>query len=231
MTKLGKVKTALMNLLMEFSRKSTDKGLLEWHSDADYPRVDEYVFLVGEDESIEEAADGTYTTDDQHVIVVKDGRVVSCEKNEKIEDDPIQEEETFEDETVQEETTEEEVVEEIKDVQELIEEVVKELTEEQVEVIVETAEEIIETIEESKEETTEEETVEEVFEEDDKLTVEDRISALEAQLAELTAKVLELEKKPAGVPAAEEFKRINKTTIKSSSDERLNNLSRILNAR
>lgn len=56
-----------------------------------------------------------------------------------------------------------------------------------------------------------------------------QIAALEARLAAAEARILALEGAPAATPAVEEFSKVN--SIKKTSDEKMNNLLRIINAK
>ena len=74
MSKMKKIKEAIRRALVAFAEVTTDKGILGWDSDEDLKAGDE-VYIVNEDGSRGEAADGEYVTEDNKTIVVEGGRV------------------------------------------------------------------------------------------------------------------------------------------------------------
>lgn len=215
MSKIGKVKAALMSLLMEFSRRTTDRGLISWHSDDEIPAEGTPIFVVDENDAESTAEDGMYKTEDGYEITVENGIAVKVEKPEVIIGEPEEMESEVE-EVIGGETIET-VIETIEEAETIIEDIVEDLTPEQIEEVVEVAENIIETV-------TEEEMEDEVN------PLEERIARLEALVEELLGRLEKVEKEPAGKPASEEFKSINKIKMGNSSNEQMNNLSRILSA-
>lgn len=88
--KVEKLKSALKKLLVEMARVSTDKGLLSYESEKELPEVGENIYLVDQEGNEEVAADGEYRTDEEMVIVVKDGKVEEI-RAEKEEEKPAEE--------------------------------------------------------------------------------------------------------------------------------------------
>ena len=75
MAKMNTFKGALRRLLKEhFSEVSTDKGVLGWDTDEDL-KAGDAVYVVNEDGSHSEAADGDYMTEDGKTVVVENGKV------------------------------------------------------------------------------------------------------------------------------------------------------------
>lgn len=74
MTKLSRFKAALLKAFAEFANVTTDKGILAWDGDEDLKEGDA-VFIEDADGNRTPAEDGDYTTDDNKVIVVVDGKV------------------------------------------------------------------------------------------------------------------------------------------------------------
>ena len=170
---------ALQRLLQDtFASVTTDKAILRYDSEGEYPEVGEAVWSIDEDGNEVKVEDGEYKTDDGVIVKVADGKVeeVVFPEEENPEETGENEEETSEnlgaDDTPTEDVTEEPVVD--------------------AEPIVEAVEEVIE---QAVEEIVEEQTV----------TADARIEALEARIAALEERIKALENKPMGEPASDEF--------------------------
>ena len=74
MSKMNRIKEALRRALMAFGEVTTDKGILGWDGDEDL-KAGDAVYIVNEDGSRSEAADGDYVTEDGKTIAVADGKV------------------------------------------------------------------------------------------------------------------------------------------------------------
>ena len=123
MGRLSKIKEKLSKLLIEveFETLKTDNGVLEYDGEL---AVDTEVYVTNEETGERvPAADGVYTTEENVVITVAEGKVVSIE--EKVEETP---EETTE-EVAAEEVTEETTSGTTEDVVEVVEETIDELAE------------------------------------------------------------------------------------------------------
>lgn len=133
MTKLSRFKAALLKAFAEFANVTTDKGILVWDGDEDLKEGDA-VFIEDADGNRTPAEDGDYTTDDNKVIVVVDGKVSEIKDAEAEvapEADPTDEtEQTNVDETpaetTPEETPAETPVDEIEELKKKIEELTAE---------------------------------------------------------------------------------------------------------
>lgn len=99
MSKLEKIKAELAKLLIKYSVVKTDKAVLEYDGDELVAGMD--VFVTDEEGNKVPAEAGEYTTEDNKVITVKDGKVesiidraadVEAEDEEKKEDEPMVEE-------------------------------------------------------------------------------------------------------------------------------------------
>lgn len=172
MSKLEKIKMALMQMLESFQEVSTDKGIMAFDSDNDLPIQGEPVWMVDEKGERFEAENGDYTTADGHVIKVEAGKVTEVQEKELME--AQEEPETVEsvEETIQE--PEPEQVEE---------------PEAQVEMEVQ--------VEETVEEVQEADEWQEKFEE-----AQARIKELEGKLSELEGKFEAFSKQPAAESGA-----------------------------
>lgn len=98
MSKLEKIKAELAKLLIKYSVVKTDKAVLEYDGENLVAGMD--VFITDENGDKVPAEDGEYTTEDNKVITVKDGKVetivdpvaeVDAEEEEKKEDEPMEE--------------------------------------------------------------------------------------------------------------------------------------------
>jgi len=74
MSKLQKIKQVLKSLLVEFGTIATDKGTLVWDTDEEL-KIGDAVHSVDENGNDVPVEDGTYTTEDNKQIIVKDGKV------------------------------------------------------------------------------------------------------------------------------------------------------------
>ena len=74
MSKLNRIKEALRRALVAFAEVTTDKGVLGWDGDEDL-KAGDAVWIVNEDGTRADAADGDYVTEDGKTIVVADGKV------------------------------------------------------------------------------------------------------------------------------------------------------------
>ena len=107
--KLNKIRTMLQKVLAQFGAISTDKGLLAYESDGEFPEVGESVAIVDEEGNETPAEDGEYGLEDGTVIVVVEGKVSEIRIPEKPVEEPAQEEPVqAEDEEPAEETPAEE---------------------------------------------------------------------------------------------------------------------------
>lgn len=98
MSKLEKIKAELAKLLIKYSVVKTDKAVLEYDGEDLVAGMD--VYVTDENGDKVPAEDGEYTTEDNKVISVKDGKVesiidkaadVEAEEEEKKEDEPMEE--------------------------------------------------------------------------------------------------------------------------------------------
>ena len=96
MSKLEKIKAELAKLLIKYSVVKTDKAVLEYDGEDLVAGMD--VYITDENGDKVPAEDGEYTTEDNKVISVKDGKVdsiidkaadVEAEEDEKKEDEPM----------------------------------------------------------------------------------------------------------------------------------------------
>lgn len=132
MSKLEKIKAELAKLLLKYSVVKTDKAVLEYDGEDLVAGMDVYVTDENGDKS--PAEDGEYTTEDNKVITVKDGKVdsiidkaadVDAAEEEKKEDEPM--EEPIAEEQMPEDKKEDEVS--LEDVNNAIDELRKEVDE------------------------------------------------------------------------------------------------------
>ena len=132
MSKLEKIKAELAKLLLKYSVVKTDKAVLEYEGDELVAGMD--VVITDEEGNKVPAEDGEYTTEDNKVISVKDGKVesiidkaadVEAEEDEKKEDEPM--EEPIAEEPMPEDKKEDEV--NLEDVNTAIDELRKEVDE------------------------------------------------------------------------------------------------------
>lgn len=132
MSKLEKIKAELAKLLLKYSVVKTDKAVLEYDGEELVAGMD--VFVTDENGDKVPAEAGEYTTEDNKVITVKDGKVesiidkaadVEAEEEEKKEDEPM--EEPIAEEPMPEDKKEDEV--NLEDVNNAIDEMRKEIDE------------------------------------------------------------------------------------------------------
>ena len=133
MNKLEKIKAELAKLLIKYSVVKTDKAVLEYDGEELVAGMD--VYITNEEGEKVPAEDGEYTTEDNKVISVKDGKVekivdpvaeVDAEEEEKKEDEPMVEP-AKEEEPMPEDKKEDEV--NLEDVNTAIDELRKEVDE------------------------------------------------------------------------------------------------------
>lgn len=133
MSKLEKIKAELAKLLIKYSVVKTDRAVLEYEGEELVAGMD--VYVTSENGDKVPAEDGEYTTEDNKVISVKDGKVesiidkaadVEAEEDEKKEDEPMVEP-TKEEEPMPEDKKEDEV--NLEDVNTAIDELRKEVDE------------------------------------------------------------------------------------------------------
>ena len=133
MSKLEKIKAELAKLLIKYSVVKTDKAVLEYDGEELVAGMD--VYITNENGDKVAAEDGEYTTEDNKVISVKDGKVesiidkaadVEAEEDEKKEDEPMVEP-AKEEEPMPEDKKEDEV--NLEDVNTAIDELRKEVDE------------------------------------------------------------------------------------------------------
>ena len=74
MSKMNRIKEAIRRALVAFAEVTTDKGVLGWDGDEDL-KAGDAVYIVNEDGSRSEAADGDYVTEDGKTIRVESGAV------------------------------------------------------------------------------------------------------------------------------------------------------------
>lgn len=108
MRKLEQIKLKLAKILLQFTSVKTDKGILEF--DGEELAIDAEVFIVDENGERSKPEDGEYTTEDDKVIVVADGKVVEIKEKEEPIEEPT--EEVVEEMEGEEPITEEPTVEE-----------------------------------------------------------------------------------------------------------------------
>lgn len=133
MSKLEKIKAELAKLLIKYSVVKTDKAVLEYDGENLVAGMD--VYITDEEGNKVPAEDGEYTTEDNKVITVKDGKVDSIvdkaadveaeEEEEKPMDEPM--EEPIVEEPMPEDKKEDEV--NLEDVNTAIDELRKEVDE------------------------------------------------------------------------------------------------------
>lgn len=99
MGKLEKIKAELAKLLIKYSVVKTNNGILNYEGEDLVAGMD--VYIENEEGEKIAAADGEYTTEDNKVITIKDGKVESIV-------DPVAEVDAVEEEPKEEETKEEE---------------------------------------------------------------------------------------------------------------------------
>lgn len=93
MGKFNRFKAALLKAFAEFATITTDKGILGWDGDEDL-KVGDAVFIEDAEGNKTPAEDGEYTTDDNKVIVVAEGKVAEIKDAEVEAEDPKAEETT-----------------------------------------------------------------------------------------------------------------------------------------
>jgi len=93
MGKFNRFKAALLKAFAEFATITTDKGILGWDGDEDL-KVGDAVFIEDAEGNKTPAEDGEYTTDDNKVIVVAEGKVAEIKDAEVEAEDPEAEETT-----------------------------------------------------------------------------------------------------------------------------------------
>ena len=93
MGKFNRFKAALLKAFAEFATITTDKGILGWDGDEDL-KVGDAVFIEDAEGNKTPAEDGEYTTDDNKVIVVAEGKVAEIKDVEVKEESPETEETT-----------------------------------------------------------------------------------------------------------------------------------------
>lgn len=132
MSKLEKIKAELAKLLIKYSVVKTDRAVLEYDGEDLVAGMD--VYITDEEGNKVPAEDGEYTTEDNKVISVKDGKVesiidkaadVDAAEDEKKEDEPM--EEPIAEEPMPEDKKEDEV--NLEDVNTAIDELRKEVDE------------------------------------------------------------------------------------------------------
>lgn len=206
MGKLEKIKAELAKLLIKYSVVKTDNGVLNYEGEDLVAGMD--VYIENEEGEKIAAADGEYTTEDNKVITVKDGKVESIV-------DPVAEvdaEEEIAEETPAEEVTEETPAEDEKPVEE--EKPAEEVTEE------EELEDEDKRNEVSSDET-EEDAIAKIREEIDELykLVDSILEKIGETRKEADERLSKIEKMSAAKPAAEEFEQL--TAPKKTGDAKL----------
>ena len=93
MGKFNRFKAALLKAFAEFATITTDKGILAWDGDEDL-KVGDAVYIEDAEGNRTPAGDGEYTTDDNKVIVVAEGKVAEIKDAEVEVDAPEAEEAT-----------------------------------------------------------------------------------------------------------------------------------------
>ena len=155
MGRLSKIKEKLSKLLIEveFETLKTDNGVLEYDGEL---AVDTEVYVTNEETGERvPAADGVYTTEDNKVITVAEGKVISIEEKEETPEETPTEETT--EEVAAEEVTEETTSGTTENVVEVVEETIDELAElkSKVEELENTVAKLVEVIEGMKKDTEE----------------------------------------------------------------------------
>lgn len=82
MGKFNRFKAALLKAFAEFATITTDKGILAWDGDEDL-KVGDAVYIEDAEGNRTPAGDGEYTTDDNKVIVVAEGKVAEIKDAEE----------------------------------------------------------------------------------------------------------------------------------------------------
>lgn len=90
MSKMERIRAALAKALAEFGNITTDKGVLAWDGDEDI-KVGDTAYIEDQEGNRTPAEDGEYTTTDNKVIVVAEGKVAEI-KDAEAEVDPTPEE-------------------------------------------------------------------------------------------------------------------------------------------
>lgn len=123
MTKLELIKSKLAKILLKFASVKTDKGILEY--DSEELAVDIDIYITDENGERSKPEDGEYTTEDNKVIVINDGKVTEI-KDEVVEEPTTEEvvEEQLEEPVTEEPTVEvvEEVVDEMAEIRQQLDE-------------------------------------------------------------------------------------------------------------
>ena len=88
MGRLKKLKTALLKAFAEFANVTTDKGVLAWDGEDDL-KVGDAVYIEDSEGNRNPAEDGDYTTSENKVIVVTDGKVSEI-KDPEVDVDPAE---------------------------------------------------------------------------------------------------------------------------------------------
>lgn len=192
--KLKQIKEELRKMLLEMSMVKTDKAVLEYEGELK-EGTDVYV-VDAETNERTAAADGEYVTEDNKVITIEGGKVISIvEKTEEPVEEPAEE---------PVEPEEEKPVEAVEEEEKPVEEPAEEPAEKP-------AEEV------KEEEPKEDETIKEL---------QDKIAEMEAKIADMEALIekikaeteAKLEGMSAASPAAEEFEK-TKTTKKTGNSK------------
>lgn len=90
MSKMERIRAALAKALAEFGNITTDKGVLAWDGDEDI-KVGDAAYIEDQEGNRTPAEDGEYTTADNKVIVVAEGKVAEI-KDAEVEVDPTTDE-------------------------------------------------------------------------------------------------------------------------------------------
>ena len=106
MSKLDRIKVALAKLISNFSTQKTDKGIIGYETGEDLKEGD-VVYIVGEEGEQLPIEDGDYMTEDNKIISVADGKVVSITEKPKEEEEETPAEEEKPEEELEEEKPEE----------------------------------------------------------------------------------------------------------------------------
>lgn len=214
MAKLNSLRVALQKMLASFSQISTDKGLISWSSDNEFPEVDERIVVIDEEGNEAQAEDGEYRTDEGKIIVIVDGRVSEVRDIEEPENEPEPQEGEGEGEGGAEPSEPSEPAEPSEPEGEPQE----------------PAAEPEPSAEPEPQPSAEDEKDRRIAELEDQVrNLEAEVARLEEENGALKERVAELENKPAAEPADAVFNRLNK--IEKTGNKKIDRLIDIVNAK
>lgn len=83
MSKLNKIKVMLQNMLMQFSQLSTDKGLISWNGEGEYPEIGDSIVVIDEEGNEAQAESGEYALEDGRILIIEDGKLTEIREVEQ----------------------------------------------------------------------------------------------------------------------------------------------------